>query len=348
MSELNMRYFEELRDRINERLGELRTPYRDLQARESPWLYGALGEVPSDVMFICENPSITGVRQAHVDTIDGRAPDIEAQWWGGRNNPAAKRFRPVLRQVGLKTNRPDARGGWRCYITNVVKEANVAGLRRINWVSCSTRRAVGFPSITSSSIVLSPRLHFMRLLLSICTALLLVGCVADGSSPADEDASSAERLSFTPEQVQAAQTVMGTMHELAEITEHDGDLSVKFNDYGGPRVDEETQLQVVQSIANADVVLTGRPRTIRFYRADGRQIGQADPTNGIRLFPRGITIGTSADTVLAMRGKASQITRLGSDEHGLLVAWRYPDATYVMGLRTSPEGINAYRVVEMR
>lgn len=81
-------------------------------------------------MFICENPSISGIRSAHVDTIDGRAPDIEAQWWGGRNNPAAKRFRPVLHQLGLKTTRPDAHGGWNCYITNVVKEANVAGVEQ--------------------------------------------------------------------------------------------------------------------------------------------------------------------------------------------------------------------------
>jgi len=67
------------------------------------------------------------VRKADVDTIDGRAPDIEAQWWGGRRDAAARRFRPVLRQMGLKSGRPDARGGWQCYITNVVKEANVAG-----------------------------------------------------------------------------------------------------------------------------------------------------------------------------------------------------------------------------
>jgi hypothetical protein len=127
MSDLNMSHFQELRARINHRLEELGTPHRTLQLDEYPWLYGALGAVPSDVMFICENPSIAGVRQANTDTIDGGAPDIEAQWWGGRKNPAAKRFRPVLTEMGLKTNGPDQRGGWNCYITNVVKEANLAG-----------------------------------------------------------------------------------------------------------------------------------------------------------------------------------------------------------------------------
>lgn len=127
MSDLNMEHFRELRELINERLEELRTPHRRDQIRRYPWLYGALGEVPSDVMFICENPSITAVARADVDTIDGRAPDIEAQWFGGRRNPAAKRFRVTLCELGLKEGRPDTRGGWHCYITNVVKEANVIG-----------------------------------------------------------------------------------------------------------------------------------------------------------------------------------------------------------------------------
>jgi hypothetical protein len=124
---LDMTHFEELRARINRRLREIGAPNADLQIEQYPWLYGALGEAPSAVMFICENPSLTGVSKAHVDTIDGRLPDIEAQWWGGHNDPAAKRFRPVLRRMGLKTTHSAARGGWKCYITNVVKEANLAG-----------------------------------------------------------------------------------------------------------------------------------------------------------------------------------------------------------------------------
>ena len=128
MSGLKMQHFEKLREKISFRLRELQTPHRDLQICDYSWLYGALGSVPSDVMFVCENPNITAIKRAHGDTIDGGAPDIEAQWWGGRKNPAAKRFRPVLCELGLKSNRADARGGWNCYITNVVKEANVAGI----------------------------------------------------------------------------------------------------------------------------------------------------------------------------------------------------------------------------
>ena len=124
---MNMQYFDELRLRIHRNLEEIRAPHRRAQILDHPWLYVALGEVPSEVMFICENPSLTGVQQAHVDTVDGRAPDIEAQWWGGANNPAAKRVRVALHRLGLKRTPPTLKGGWRCYITNVIKEMNVAG-----------------------------------------------------------------------------------------------------------------------------------------------------------------------------------------------------------------------------
>jgi hypothetical protein len=126
-SGLDLRHFERLREKINTRLRETGPKYAKLQIEEYRYLYGALGAVPADVMFICENPSLAGVAQAHVQTIDGGPPDIEAQWWGGPTNNAAKRFRAVLHELGLKTTRPEQRGGWQCYITNVIKEANVAG-----------------------------------------------------------------------------------------------------------------------------------------------------------------------------------------------------------------------------
>lgn len=124
MSELPQQHFLDLRDRINVCLEKTQALYRQDQIEKFPWLYGALGAVPSDTMFICENPSVAGIQKANVQTIDGGKPDIEAQWWGGPNDYAAKRFRHVLFELGLKTSPPDCRGGWNCYITNVVKEAN--------------------------------------------------------------------------------------------------------------------------------------------------------------------------------------------------------------------------------
>lgn len=121
----NMEHFEALRSKINSTLEEIEAPHREQQTRVFSWLYGALGEVPSDVMFICENPSLAGVTRADVQTVDGDVPDIEAQWWGGPRNPAAKRFREALYRLDLKRSPPAEKGGWRCYITNVIKELNV-------------------------------------------------------------------------------------------------------------------------------------------------------------------------------------------------------------------------------
>lgn len=123
-------HFIELRGRINAKLEEIQAPHRDQQINGYPWLVGALGRVPAEVMFICENPSAGGVSRAHVDTVDGGPPDLEAQWWGGRKNPAAKRFRPALYRLGLKTSPPEMKGGWQCYITNVIKEMNVVSDHR--------------------------------------------------------------------------------------------------------------------------------------------------------------------------------------------------------------------------
>jgi hypothetical protein len=129
---LNMQYFETLREKINLRLKELvrdgkfdRNKAR-AQIEQYPWLYGALGKIPSEVMFICENPSLKGVEKADEDTIDKGRPDIEAQWWGGSTDNAACRFRVALCKLKLKTTRPRERDGWECYITNVIKQANTA------------------------------------------------------------------------------------------------------------------------------------------------------------------------------------------------------------------------------
>jgi len=62
--------------------------------------------------------------------------------------------------------------------------------------------------------------------------------------------------------------------------------------------------------------------------------------------PRTVVVGTLADTVLEWRGKSQSSTQVGRDDHGLLVEWRYPDATYLMGRRLQ-DGIEAYRVIKI-
>jgi hypothetical protein len=125
VSELNMGHFRELRERINARLLGTGARYARRQVEQFPWLYGALGQVPSEVMLICENPSLAGVEKAHFRTISGGSPTIEDQWAGGPKSKCIKRLRPTLCELGLKTTTPDRPGGWRCYITNVIKEADI-------------------------------------------------------------------------------------------------------------------------------------------------------------------------------------------------------------------------------
>lgn len=102
-------HFIELRERIEQRL-----PRNGLQPPD--WLYGALGDPQSDVMFICEYPSERGVNYADRKF---RHTGIEAQW---RNDV----LREVLVECGLKCGGRDAPGGWRCYITNFIKQMDTA------------------------------------------------------------------------------------------------------------------------------------------------------------------------------------------------------------------------------
>jgi hypothetical protein len=59
-----------------------------------------------------------------------------------------------------------------------------------------------------------------------------------------------------------------------------------------------------------------------------------------------VKIGTPADTVLELHGKAISSRQVGRDENGQLVEWEYPDVTYLMGRRMQ-NGIEAYSVIKI-
>lgn len=80
----------------------------------------------------------------------------------------------------------------------------------------------------------------------------------------------------------SAQEVMKNVRQLANVYEKGGHLVVEFHEYLFP-YDINKRLQFVRAVADADCVIKGKPRLIFFYNPDGRQIAQADPTNGIRL-----------------------------------------------------------------
>lgn len=84
-----------------------------------PWLTGSLGDPDSGIWFIAENPSLTQVER--VSNPDGGTPTNEAQWWASRGD---KLFRELLVKYGFKSGTIDSANDWKCYITNVIKEAD--------------------------------------------------------------------------------------------------------------------------------------------------------------------------------------------------------------------------------
>jgi hypothetical protein len=84
-----------------------------------PLLIGALGDPFAGIWFVAENPSLTQVER--VQNPDGGSPTIEAQWWSSRGD---KLFREMLVKHRFKTGSIESLNGWKCYITNIIKEAD--------------------------------------------------------------------------------------------------------------------------------------------------------------------------------------------------------------------------------
>jgi hypothetical protein len=83
-----------------------------------PWCTGALGDPFAGIWFVAENPSLRMIEI--VTNPDGGPPTAEAQWYASRGD---KLFREMLVKHGYKQGSISSLGGWRCYITNVIKQA---------------------------------------------------------------------------------------------------------------------------------------------------------------------------------------------------------------------------------
>jgi hypothetical protein len=116
-----------------------------------------------------------------------------------------------------------------------------------------------------------------------------------------------------------------------------GDEATKINDkwYVGPK----KEVQKVESLNENQQKQVARS-------VDAREASEPNrASSGPNRY--GISLGTTSDDVLALRGKASQIVRSENDEYGMVVSWVYPDTTYVFGLRER-NGITAYRVIQIK
>lgn len=78
-----------------------------------PWLTGWLGDPAAKTWLVSENPSAT-----QVDRIHSAAATPESQWAASRGD---RLLREALVEHGLKTGTASGPGGWRCYLTNVMK-----------------------------------------------------------------------------------------------------------------------------------------------------------------------------------------------------------------------------------
>jgi hypothetical protein len=76
-----------------------------------PWVLACLGNPVAPAWFVAENPSLTQMERV----LDSTPED---QW---NVSIGDKLFRQQLVAHGFKTGTPDSPGGWRCYITDVIK-----------------------------------------------------------------------------------------------------------------------------------------------------------------------------------------------------------------------------------
>lgn len=93
--------------------------------KEHPWLTGSLGDPHSGIWFLAESPSLSMVERA--TNPEGGPMSPEAQWYASRGD---RLFREALVEACFKDPRWDSIGGWHCYITNVIKEADYAEERK--------------------------------------------------------------------------------------------------------------------------------------------------------------------------------------------------------------------------
>ena len=120
----------------------------------------------------------------------------------------------------------------------------------------------------------------MRYSLLACISAFAFGC---GGSRAD-DSTSTPTPTYTAEQRAAAQKVIANSKELCTIRDESVNnepshlvVECKSN------IANEQRLDFANAIANADVIISGKPRNIYFYLPGGQQFAQADPLNGVRL-----------------------------------------------------------------
>ncbi len=87
-----------------------------------PWLTGGLGDPFAPCWFIAENPSLSQLEK--LQRQYGETLTADHQWFASNGD---RLFREALVEAGLKSNGAMEAGGWRCYVTNLMKGVAYAG-----------------------------------------------------------------------------------------------------------------------------------------------------------------------------------------------------------------------------
>ncbi len=119
----------------------------------------------------------------------------------------------------------------------------------------------------------------VTLLLVIVVGVILAVILVPGSdSPSTPQAIA---RTYTPEQRAASQEVMAAARTLCNIYEEASHLVVECG-WDIPTTERDL-LRFATAIADADVILTGNPRSIYYYLPGGTEFAKADPLRGVRL-----------------------------------------------------------------
>lgn len=98
-----------------------RHPHLSDHRKRFPWLTGYLGNQSARIWFVAENPSLRTVERSIAAECD---PITEETQW--RLSLGDRLFRRMLVKYGFKTGSCYSPGGWKCYITDVIKQADYA------------------------------------------------------------------------------------------------------------------------------------------------------------------------------------------------------------------------------
>jgi hypothetical protein len=113
-------------DPISKEIGETIKAHKIYNwLNEYSWIKGYIGDRSYPVWFVAENPSLRGVKRVH----DRNTIASDNLQWNAHAGDWL--FREALVKAGFKTGDPLDGEGWKCYITDIIKEPEIVKDRNL-------------------------------------------------------------------------------------------------------------------------------------------------------------------------------------------------------------------------